>query len=92
MRSISVADLCNRSEEVLDELRAGDVPYLVTSGDESVALLSPLAAAGPAAKPAKERAAGEGWKSYLRLAEGLRASWPAGRDSKSLLRGLRGEP
>lgn len=92
MRSITVADFCARSAEVLDDLRAKEIPYVVTSGDEPVAILSsPLDAARSLDGAArKARAAGGGWESYLDLAESLRESWPAERDSGELLRRMRG--
>lgn len=93
MRSISVPDFCARPEEVLDGLREKEVPYLVTlaAGGEPVALLSPLEVSGVGTAAAQKPAApGAGWADYSRLAEDLRDSWPADRDSTTLLRAMRG--
>lgn len=89
MRTISVQDLHDKTDEIVTAVHQGEVPLIIKSGDHLIALLSPFKIEQLESTAVSEEPSGEGWESYSRLAEEVRARWPAGRDSRALIQEFR---
>jgi prevent-host-death family protein len=93
MALIDVRELRDNTAEALRRVREEQAEYIITLHGRPTALLLPIDAAAAEAAMLRSgtKRAGDSWQHYARLAEQLRAAWPAHSDTHTLLDEMRRE-
>lgn len=92
MPTIGVRELRQQTGEVLRAIREERAEYVVTYQGEPVAILLPLDAEAveKAIIEVGKRGATQGWDTYAQVVERVRAVWPEGTDTQTLVDDIRG--
>jgi prevent-host-death family protein len=91
MARIGIRELRENTSEVLRKVREEKAEYIITHLGKPVAVLLPVKAetVEEAMLEAGKQSALGGWEAYSRLIDSLRAEWPSGQDTQSLLDEIR---
>lgn len=91
MTMIGVRELRQQTSELLRKMKEEKAEYIITYQGQPVALLLPLdtEAVEQAIVQVGKRGAAQSWNIYAQVAERVRASWPAGTDTHTLLDDIR---
>jgi prevent-host-death family protein len=91
MPLIGVRELKEKAAEILRNVREERAEYIVTHQGKPVAMLLPISedALEKAVLEVGRQATAKSWEAYARLAEEVRAEWPAGVTTEEVLKGLR---
>jgi prevent-host-death family protein len=88
---IGIRELRENTSEVLRKVREEKAEYIITHQGQPVAVLLPVEPEmiEKAMLEAGKQSALGGWYSYKMLIESLRAEWPEGQDTQSILDEIR---